>query len=232
MGINGSIIVNNIFNVISSSSKTGNCYIYNKDIMVDIGVSFNKIKPYIKDIKLLLLSHQHSDHINKTTLKKLMYEKPTIMVLCGEWLVQTLVDIGIPKKNIFVIEIDKKYDLGKYIIEPVLAIHDVDNCGYKITIKETNYKIFHITDTNSVQHIEAKNYNLYCIESNYNEELMQEHIQECLDNGDSENKLFYLQRAMNNHLSSKKTYDFLIENMKNDSKYILLHKSNYNYKEE
>ena len=224
--------MNNIFNVISSSSKTGNCYIYNKDLMIDIGVSFSKIKPYIKDIKLLCLTHEHSDHLRKKTIQKLMYEKPTIKIVCGEWLVQTLVDLGINKKNIFVLKLNKKYDLGEYIIELVPAIHDVENCGYKITIKNDNYKIFHITDTASVEHLEAKNYDMFAIESNYNEELMQEHIQECLDNGDSENKLFYLQRAMNNHLSSKKTYDFLIENMKNDSKYILLHKSNYNYKEE
>lgn len=218
--------MNDILNIISSTSS-GNCYIYNKDIMLDIGVNFKKIQPYIKDIKLVLLTHIHGDHINKTTLKKLMYEKPTIMVLCGEWLVQTLVDIGIPKKSIFVIEIDKKYDLGKYIIEPVLAIHDVGNCGYKITIKETNYKIFHITDTNSVQHIEAKNYNLYCIESNYNQDILERHIRECEDR----NELYYLQRVPQTHLSNEDCTSFLIQNMGKDSAFVKLHKSKYNYEE-
>lgn len=50
--------MNNILNIISSSSQ-GNCYIYNKDLMIDIGVSFIKVKPYLKDIKLILLTHGH-----------------------------------------------------------------------------------------------------------------------------------------------------------------------------
>ena len=51
--------MSDILNIVASSSS-GNCYIYNKDLMVDIGVGFNKIKDYLKDIKLILLSHQHS----------------------------------------------------------------------------------------------------------------------------------------------------------------------------
>lgn len=45
-----------IHNIISSTSR-GNCYIYNKDILLDIGVSFFKIKPYIRNLKLLCLTH-------------------------------------------------------------------------------------------------------------------------------------------------------------------------------
>lgn len=220
--------MNNVLNKISSSS-VGNCYIYNQDLMLDVGVAFAKIKPYIKNIKLLCLSHQHGDHLNKKTLKKLLYEKPTIKIVCGEWLVQILVDIGINKKNIFVLELNKKYDLGKYIIELVPAIHDCSNCGYKITIKDNDYKIFHITDTSDISNIDAKNYDLYCIEANYNEELLEEHINQALESEDSENKLFYLNRVKSTHLSSKQAVDFLLENMSDTSEYIYLHKSSYNY---
>lgn len=48
-----------ILNIISSNSL-GNCYIYNKELMVDVGVAFSKIKPYLKDIKAILLTHRHS----------------------------------------------------------------------------------------------------------------------------------------------------------------------------
>lgn len=51
--------MNEFVNIISSSSK-GNCYIYDKDLMVDVGVAYSKIEEYLKDIKLILLSHQHS----------------------------------------------------------------------------------------------------------------------------------------------------------------------------
>lgn len=214
------------YNVISSTSK-GNCYIYNNDLMLDIGVSFAKIKPYIKNIKLLCLTHRHIDHLNKKTLQKLMYEKPTVKIVCGEWLVQILVDLGVNKKNIYVLKLNKKYDLGKYIIELVPAVHDVENCGYKITIKENNYRIFHITDTASVDHLEAKNYDMFSIESNYNEELLKQHIEECED----KNELYYLNRVSNTHLSFEQANSFLIENMGVNSAYQYIHKSNYNFEE-
>lgn len=222
--------MNDIVNIISSSSK-GNCYIYNKDIMLDIGVAFSKIKPYISDIKLLCLTHQHLDHINKKTLKKLIYEKPTLKIICGNWLVNLLIKIGVSKKNIFVLDLNKKYDLGKYIFEIVPAIHDVDNCGYKIIIKETNYKIFHITDTASVEHIEAKDYNLFCLENNYTTDLLERHIQECIENNDDKNKLYYLERTKRTHLSSEACNSFLIDNMGTNSEYYYIHKSSYNYEE-
>lgn len=219
--------MNDILNIISSSSK-GNCYIYNKDLMLDIGVSFAKIKFYIKDLKLLLLTHRHQDHINKKTLQKLIYEKPTLKIVCGEWLVQLLIDLGVCKKNIYVLKLNKKYDLGKYIIEPIEAIHDVPNCGYKITIKATNYKIFHITDTSEVSHIEAKNFNIYCIESNYKEDILEYHK----DNCENENEMFYLDRIDKTHLSYEEANDFLINNMGANSEYEYIHKSNYNFKED
>lgn len=218
--------MNNVCNIISSSSS-GNCYIYNQDTMLDIGVSFKKIKPYIKNIKLLCLTHQHLDHINKKTIKKLLYEKPTIKIICGEWLVQLLIDLGINKKNIYVFKINRKYDLGKYIIELVSAIHDVPNCGYKIIIKGNNYKIFHITDTSSVEHLEAKNYNLFNIESNYREDILQKHIEEC----DDESKLYYLDRVPRTHLSNEQANSFLIENMGKNSQYQFIHCSDYNFEE-
>lgn len=151
--------------------------------------------------------------------------------VCREWLVEDLVKLNVNKKNIYVLKDRKTYDLGKLTIKPIETYHDVENTSYLVDFKPIT--MYYATDTRELPNDEClRGLNYYFIEANYNEELMQEHIQGCLDNGDSENKLFYLQRAMNNHLSSKKTYDFLIENMKNDSKYILLHKSNYNYIEE
>lgn len=51
--------MNNILNKIASSSK-GNCYIYNEDLMIDVGISYSKVKEYLKPVKLILLTHRHS----------------------------------------------------------------------------------------------------------------------------------------------------------------------------
>lgn len=223
--------MNDKLKVISSSSA-GNCYIYNQELMVDIGVAFNKIKPYLKDIKVILLTHWHFDHFNLKTLKKCLYERPTIKIVCGEFMVQRLVDNGIDKSSIFVLKLDKTYDLGKYIITPVMAVHDVPNFGYKITIKKDNYKIFHITDTSCLDNINAKDFEMYSIEANYDEELLEQHIRELNANGDTENKLYYLNRVKQTHLSSQQATNFLLDNMSEISQYIFLHKSLYNNKEE
>lgn len=44
--------------VISSGSH-GNCVLYFKQIAIDMGITFSKISPYVDDIKILLLTHEH-----------------------------------------------------------------------------------------------------------------------------------------------------------------------------
>ena len=72
-------------NIISSGSH-GNCVIYHKIIAVDVGVPFSMIKPYLKDLKLIVLTHVHFDHFNLKTIKKIAFERPTIRFFCGEWM--------------------------------------------------------------------------------------------------------------------------------------------------
>ena len=49
---------NMVYNIISSGSH-GNCEIYLESVAIDMGVSFSAIKPYVKDLQLVLLSHEH-----------------------------------------------------------------------------------------------------------------------------------------------------------------------------
>ena len=180
---------------------------------------FSKIKPYYKQIKLLLLSHAHSDHFNKATIKKLVDLRPTIKVICGKWLVQPLVDIGVPKKNIIFISTGQTFDFGKYQINLFEAKHDVPNCGFKIFIMKTGYKIFHATDINSLQGIEAKDYDLYALEANYEEEELKTRLQEKEQDGG----YAYEHRVLQTHLSKEECNRFLIENMGNNSECVYLH---------
>ena len=88
--------------------------------------------------------------------------------------------------------------------------------------------MYYATDTCKLPNDEClKGLNLYCIESNYNEELLEQHLKECED----EDKLYYLQRVSRTHLSSKQATDFLLENMGENSEYVRIHKSSYNYEE-
>lgn len=47
------------YEVINTGSD-GNAVVISKMILIDCGVSFKKIEPYIKTLKLVLLTHIHS----------------------------------------------------------------------------------------------------------------------------------------------------------------------------
>lgn len=47
------------YNIISSSSS-GNAILFNEYMLIDCGVSFSKLKTYLKKIKVILLTHIHS----------------------------------------------------------------------------------------------------------------------------------------------------------------------------
>ena len=214
------------YNIIGSSSK-GNAIIVEDKILLDCGVTYTKLKSYLKDIKLIFISHVHLDHLLPTTIKHIAYNYPTIKYLTGsEEVVKKLVECGVNKKNIYVLKPSKWYDLGliKTKLEPLL--HDTPN--YALSFEYEDKKCIYIVDTASVDNIEAKNYDLYLIENNFQEEILEKHIQECIDNNDNENKLYYLQRTLNTHLSKSKCDDFLINNMGKNSTYQYIHLSSYN----
>ena len=218
------------YNIISSSSK-GNCIIIENFLALDIGISYIKIKPYLKNIKLIFISHVHLDHLKPTTIKHIAYNYPTIKyITSSKEVVNKLVQSGVNKKNIYILKEGIRYDLGLLKVRTVNLFHDVENYGLKWEIN--NKKGIYLVDTNQVEHIVAEDYDLYLIENNYNEELLEQHIQECINNNDSEDKLFYLNRVKLTHLSSSKCNDFLINNMGVNSEYCYIHKSNFNYKEE
>lgn len=217
------------YNVIGSSSK-GNCIVVEDVLMLDIGLSYSKIKKYLNKVKLVFVSHVHKDHLLPSSVKTLAYNYPTIKIITGSnVVVEKLVECGVNKKNIYVLKSGKKYDLGllKVKLEPLE--HDTPN--YALKCKLNGKKLIYAVDTCKIDHIQAKNYDLYLVESNYNEELLEQHIQECIENNDDENKLFYLQRVAKTHLSDSKCIDFLLENMGDNSIYEKIHQSSYNYKE-
>lgn len=204
------------FQIINSGSD-GNAVIIEKNILIDCGVSFKSLKGYYENLKIVFLTHSHRDHFKKSTIKKLADERPTLRFACCEWLVEELVNCGVDKRNIDVLKIGNKYDYKKFSIEPIELYHDVSNCGYKIEINDK--KIIYATDTNSLEHIEAKNYDLYLVEGNYETEELENRIKEKQEKGE----YIYEYRAKENHLSKEATNDWLVENMGENSQFIYMH---------
>ncbi|MFJ1411729.1 MBL fold metallo-hydrolase [Capnocytophaga canimorsus] len=205
-------------NVIGSGSS-GNAIIYDKKILVDCGVSFKALQPYLKEIKIVLLTHKHSDHLNLRTLQILQSHRPTLRIACCSWLVEELPNL----KNIDVLEIGKMYNYGSLKVSPVKAYHDVPNCGWRIF--KDGFKIFHITDTAHLEGITARNYDLYAIEHNYCEEKVEKAIREAR----AEGKYCHAIGSIQTHLSIQQANKFIEVNAGANSQVLELHKSKHFY---
>lgn len=204
---------------ILSTGSSGNCVIYHKTIVVDIGIPFSTIMPYLHDIQIVLLTHEHlSDHLNVATLDKLQFERPSLRIAFCEWMYKHVKHL----KNLDILEVRKWFDYGNFKISPVKLYHDVLNCGFRIIKGE--HKTFHATDTSHLNGIEAKDYDLYAIESNYNEETVFDNIERIEANGG----FAYQKESVNTHLSEQQANDFYFRNKKESSQMIRLHESSNN----
>lgn len=136
-----------------------------------------------------------------------------------------------PKKNIYVIKNRKTYDLGRFTIKAIDTYHDVENTSYLINFKPET--LYYATDTRELPNDKClKGLSLYCIEANYKEEVLEQHIQQAMQSEDNANKIYYLQRTKNTHLSQDKANKFLLDNMSDESEYVYLHQSKYNFEYE
>ena len=201
-----------------ASGSTGNSVLYFNSILIDAGVPFNFIAPYLKNIQILLLTHKHKDHFNGATIKRLAAERPALRIGCGEWMIDSLTYSGI-SRNIDMYEIGKIYDYGKFQISPFKLYHDVPNCGYRLF--KDNTKIFHATDTKTLEEISAKNYDYYCIEANYSEPIALKMIAEA----EAKGEFTHVKGSINSHLSEEQCNDFYYNNKSQHSKLIRLHET-------
>ena len=205
------------YNIISTGSQ-GNAVIVNDFILIDCGVPLNALKPYVSKLKLVLLTHIHSDHFNKTTIKNLAKERPTLRFACGRWLAEPLVKCGVSKNQIDVLDFNITYGYGLCNVIPVPLVHNVPNCGWKIHFSDVG-KMIYCTDTNNLNGITARNYDLFMIEANYEDEIIQEKIRKKRENGE----YAYEVQVLKNHLSKAKADDFIYQNIGPHSQYIYMH---------
>ncbi len=213
------------YKIISTGSK-GNAVVLGGIILVDCGVPFSWIKDVYKDLKIVLLSHIHTDHFNSDTIRILANKRPTIRFACCRWLVGALLNSGVKPSNIDVLEIGKKYDYRLFQVVPVKLYHNVPNCGYRLFMN--GEKVFYATDTSTLEGITAKNYDLYMVEANYEIGKIIEAINEKHKNGE----YAYEMNVLKNHLSKADCDEFIKSNKGPNSKYIYMHQHKYSEEEQ
>ena len=202
---------------IISSCSTGNATIIRDIILIDCGVTFKKLKKYYKQLKIVLLTHVHQDHFNRSTIKRLAQERPTLRFACCEWLLQPLLECGVERRNIDILQIGTKYDYKLFKIVAIKLYHDVNQCGYRILFDD--YKVIYMTDTKTIEGISAKNYDLYLVEANYKENELEGRIKQKQLQGD----FTYEWRVKDTHLSEEQCVEFLLNNMGKNSEYVFMH---------
>lgn len=203
--------------IIGTGSK-GNAVVLNDSIMIDCGLSMSKIRPYAKKLKLVLLTHIHSDHFNPRTVRALAKERPTLRWCCCDWMVEPLVNAGVDKRMIDVVSPGYCFIYRDVCtVKAETLTHDVPNCGWRIWQKEES--AFYATDTGTLDGISAPNYGLYLIEANHTTA----DIEERIARKEAAGEFCYERRAAANHLSREQALAWLAENIGPNSRYIFLH---------
>lgn len=144
-------------------------------------------------------------------------ERPTLRFAAPEWLYESLIKCGVDDGKIDIVEIGKIYDYGAFKVSPVKLYHDCPNIGFRIFVGEE--KVFYATDTRTLEGITAKNYDLYLIEANFEDEEIKERIREKQEKGE----LAYEKRVLYTHLSKAECDNFLVENAGQNSEFIYMH---------
>lgn len=204
------------FDVLKTGSS-GNCIILNSIVSLDMGVSRKIVSPYIKGLQLIFVSHEHTDHFKASTIRALAAERPKLRFCGGEWMAGRFVGAGVSARQIDVLEAGKRYDYGSFKIEPVTLYHDVPNYGLKIFIN--GKKVIYIVDTGYVDDVDAKDFDLYFLESNHTQAEIEARIAEKQARGE----FAYETRAAQNHLSQEQALDWLARNAGPNSRYVFLH---------
>ena len=204
------------YEIIGTGSR-GNAVVIENYILIDCGVALTRLKKHLYEVKLVLLTHAHQDHFRRSTVAALSSARPTLRFAAGEWLAQNLVECGVSKSNIDVLQGGQLYNFGSAKVEPFALAHDVPNFGYKVYIGAK--KLIYATDTGSLDGIEAKDFDIYMIEANHTESELTGRIAEKLKSGEYP----YERNVRENHLSKEKADEFIYNNIGQNGVYIYLH---------
>ena len=205
--------------VLASGSK-GNTTLVdcgNTKLLIDVGISFLRIKSLLEkenvqidDIDGILISHNHSDHINGLSS---FIKKTKIMIYVTDSMFISLGDI-VPIERCIIV--DDNFSINDVDIELVHTSHDAP-ASFGFIIEHNNKTLVHITDTGYINRKilnRILNKNIYVIESNHDEAMLM----------DGPYPRFLKERVISDigHLSNKTTASYLKKIVNKDTKYVIL----------
>lgn len=207
-------------NVISSGSKPGNCVTYlGGRVMVDCGTTNKKLEGNIDNLEVVIITHEHVDHIGKrnkdgiagSAFRYIIRNKPSVMFVFAPYMEELAKGMGI--SNYTVVEPNTVNLIKDFYIALLPVSHNVPNVGVFIgslektgmTYEQRLFKVFHCTDMGSYEGIYAKNFDVYGLEANYDEEQVLELIKEEV----AEVGFSHRERSMVDHISIQETLRYI-----------------------
>lgn len=197
-----------------SSGSSGNCYYIGNEfhgILIDAGISATSIRKFLKNISIpmesimgILVTHNHIDHIRGL---EVLTRKNHIPVFTTRKIWDSILS---PHKKISndcirEIPLQKQFNLANFDIEAFPVHHDApETIGFRICAN--GKKITIVTDLGHICQTSApyiKDSNLLVIESNYDEEM--------LENGRYPYFLKERIRSDYGHLGNHQTSEFLAD---------------------
>ena len=165
------------------SGSSGNClFVENNStkILVDCGVSGKKvceglesIDKKIEDIDAILVTHEHSDHIQSLGLISKKYDIP-VYANFETWQAMQTQAQKINTSNQKTFENDNDFEVGNLLIHPFSTPHDAANpCGFNIYSGKKKLSI--ATDLGHMDNIILENLkgsSFILLESNYDPEIL------------------------------------------------------------
>ena len=208
-----------------SSGSSGNCYYIGNEfngILIDAGISATSIRKFLKDMNIsmqtimgVLITHNHSDHIRGL---EVLTRKNSLPAFTTVKIWQSILSprINISRDCIREIPLQQKFHLAGFDIEAFPVNHDApETVGFHISAGDKNITI--ATDLGHICQTAApylKKANLLVIESNYDEEM--------LENGGYPYFLKARIRSDNGHLGNNQTSVFLADIINENISHILL----------
>ncbi len=207
------------------SGSSGNCLFVstnNTKVLIDCGTSCKKIceglasiDSSIEDIDAILVTHEHSDHIQSLGMVSKKFDIPVYANL-ETWNAMEKQKEKISNENIKLFENDKDFLLNDLTIHPFSTPHDAANpCGFSIHNGKKRLSIatdLGYMDNKIFEELQSSSFVL--LESNYEPELL-----------DASRYPFHLKQRIkgpNGHLSNETAGKTIAELMKKDLKEVIL----------
>ena len=212
--------------IILASGSKGNCtYIEteNTKILIDAGLSYNKLKERLLSFDILLdtldailVTHEHIDHTMHLAQIKTRTKAKVFINEASYYNLPKTVSANMTNHNVFFIEPVSKYKIGDINFVPISLFHDTKNI-YGYLFKINNHNIAYITDTG---HLLPKYYpllkkmNVLILESNHDVEM--------LLNSKRDYRLKQRILSNNGHLSNEQCETILNAVLSDNTKYLVL----------